>query len=248
MKKKEMIRRMEEISNNALPSLNTYLYDGWLLRSSLGFTKRANSVSPLYPSSFDLLYKLPFCQDFYKRKNLPLIFKLFEYADPENLDEKLQEMDYIKYDDALVLSMNIKDRTFLPAENIEINEGVSDEWIDEYFKLHGPIEYRDVAFKMFEKVSDKIFSIQKIINKKSVAFGIGVVEMDYIGIFNIFVNPEFRRNGFGEEIINTIIDIGRKEGAEEAYLQVELNNHPAISLYNKIGFNVLYKYWYRKKR
>jgi hypothetical protein len=38
-----MIRRMEEISNNALPSLNTYLYDGWLLRSSLGFTKRANS-------------------------------------------------------------------------------------------------------------------------------------------------------------------------------------------------------------
>ncbi|MDK2951368.1 MAG: hypothetical protein PWQ77_1033 [Kosmotogales bacterium] len=43
MEKKEMIRRMEEISNNALPSLNTYLYDGWLLRSSLGFTKRANS-------------------------------------------------------------------------------------------------------------------------------------------------------------------------------------------------------------
>jgi ribosomal protein S18 acetylase RimI-like enzyme len=144
--------------------------------------------------------------------------------------------------------MNIKDRMFLSAENIETKEGVSDEWIDEYFKLHGPIEYRDVAFKMFEKVSNKIFSVQKIINKKSVAFGIGVVERDYVGIFNVFVNSEFRRKGYGEEIINTIINTGRKEGAEEAYLQVELKNHPAISLYNKMGFNVLYKYWYRKKR
>jgi len=70
MKKKEMIRRMEEISNNPLPSLNAYLYDGWILRSSLGFTKRANSVSPLYPSSFDLLLsdKIFFCYS--ESKNL----------------------------------------------------------------------------------------------------------------------------------------------------------------------------------
>jgi len=98
-----IIRKIEEISNNALPSLNTYLYDGWLLRTSYGFTKRANSVSPLYPSYLDLKEKINFCESFYMKKGLPLIFKLFDCAYPNNIDTELQKRDYMKYDDALVI-------------------------------------------------------------------------------------------------------------------------------------------------
>jgi hypothetical protein len=39
---------IEELSMNAWPSIQTVLLDGWILRMSNGYTKRANSVNPLY--------------------------------------------------------------------------------------------------------------------------------------------------------------------------------------------------------
>ena len=40
----------EELSMNAHPSIKTQLFDGWVLRFADGYTNRANSVNPLYPS------------------------------------------------------------------------------------------------------------------------------------------------------------------------------------------------------
>ncbi len=44
----------ENLSFNTHPALVTEKYDGWLIRYSNGYTKRANSVSPLGESSIDL--------------------------------------------------------------------------------------------------------------------------------------------------------------------------------------------------
>ena len=46
-----MIRLLEELSLSALPALETTFLDGWVLRLSDNFTRRANSINPLYPGA-----------------------------------------------------------------------------------------------------------------------------------------------------------------------------------------------------
>ena len=43
----KQIQTIEELSLNALPCLQQILDDGWVLRLAEGYTKRANSVTPL---------------------------------------------------------------------------------------------------------------------------------------------------------------------------------------------------------
>ena len=61
-----MIRFIEELSMSAWPALQTHLYDGWVLRTSNGYTKRANSINLLYESKVDLNLKLQYCKEFYE--------------------------------------------------------------------------------------------------------------------------------------------------------------------------------------
>ena len=51
-------KRVEEAALNAWPALQQILYDGWILRFSQGYTKRANSVNPIFQSSIDLETKI----------------------------------------------------------------------------------------------------------------------------------------------------------------------------------------------
>ena len=62
-----MIRSIEELSMNAWPAMQTLHYDGWVLRFADGYTKRANSVYPLYPSEINVDEKIDFCESFYRR-------------------------------------------------------------------------------------------------------------------------------------------------------------------------------------
>ncbi len=62
-------RTIEELTLNAWPALQTVLYDGWLLRFADGYTRRANSVNPIYPSAVPLADKIAACERAYAARD-----------------------------------------------------------------------------------------------------------------------------------------------------------------------------------
>ena len=70
----------EELTMNAWPSIQTMVFDGWILRMPNGFTKRANSIIPLYTFDNDINGKIKYSEDIFRKNNLPVIFKTYEFV------------------------------------------------------------------------------------------------------------------------------------------------------------------------
>ena len=75
------VRTLEECAFNAWPAQRIATCNGWVLRLSEGYTKRANSANALCPSgSFADTRKL--AERFYARHGQPAIFRLSPLAGP----------------------------------------------------------------------------------------------------------------------------------------------------------------------
>ncbi len=55
-------------------------------------------------------------------------------------------------------------------------------------------------------------------------------------ITNVCVDPEYRKRGIANELINALIEEGRKNKIDIFFLEVRESNSAAISLYEKNGF------------
>jgi RimJ/RimL family protein N-acetyltransferase len=74
---------LEELAMNAWPALQTVLYDGWMVRFANGYTKRANSVTPLYPGTLWLDEKIYQCEQLFQKKKLRSTFRLSQATNDE---------------------------------------------------------------------------------------------------------------------------------------------------------------------
>ena len=74
-----------------MPTLETVYRDGWALRFSNGYTRRANSVNPLYPGSCPFDDDLREPEEFYRCHGQRVVFKLTGDSLPDGLDSALAQ-------------------------------------------------------------------------------------------------------------------------------------------------------------
>lgn len=58
-----------------------------------------------------------------------------------------------------------------------------------------------------------------------------------LSIENICISNEFQNQGLGNKLLQAVIDDSIKRPVVELFLEVRSSNLPAISLYQKLGFN-----------
>lgn len=59
---------------------------------------------------------------------------------------------------------------------------------------------------------------------------------DELQILDIVICPEHRRQGHGQQLLQTLLQVGRSRGCSTATLEVSRNNIAAIQLYERVGF------------
>ncbi|MDQ6423318.1 GNAT family N-acetyltransferase [Paenibacillus sp. LHD-117] len=242
-------KRLEEISLNGWPALQTVLYDGWLLRFADGYTKRSNSVSAIYGSEqteLELDEKIRTCERLYAQKGIRTVFKITPFVQPARLDEQLERLGYAKVDHTLVKTAALSDVAGHTYEDISIAEELTDEWLDAIAGLQKLTqEQRESTRKMMAgQPLRKGFAIVSE-GGRPVACGIVIVEDGWAGLYDIVTAPEARGRGYGEQLTRGLFHFAKGLGARMGYLLVVRDNEPANRLYDKLGFEPVYDYWYR---
>ena len=237
------LRRIEEASLNAWPALQQALYDGWLLRFSGGYTKRANSVNPLYPSLLDLGDNIRSCEREYAARGLPPIFRLTPFA-PAGLDPLLARRGYRVLDPTLVLRRQLAGFRCADLADGSLAELAPDEWLAEFHRLKGTAS-NPAHRAMLQAIPAVCFRAALMVAGGVATCGLGVLEDGLLGVFDLVTDPEQRRQGHGTRVVGGLLAWALGLGGHEAYLQVMESNEPARRIYAKLGFEEAYRYWYR---
>lgn len=236
---------LEYAGFRAWPALEQQEIDGFVLRSSQGFTKRANSANLVRPlmSCHKELVRL--CEKHFFDQSLPSIFRIPSFVGRGCLDEYLEENAYQARDHSLFLHRKIGSSDFMPCELV-VKNGV--DWIASYSEISGlNATSQKLHLDMLARIEDKILMAVLVKDGIEIACGLGVLNRGLFGLFDIGTLSGKRNQGFGEKLLNGMLSWAVLNGATDSYLQVVADNAPAISLYRKLGFQDCYEYWYRIK-
>lgn len=252
MTSEALCRRVEEASLNAWPALQQMLFDGWLLRFTGGFTKRANSVVPLYSGLQPIEEKVRYCENLYAREALQTIFRLTSIHDNDALDQYLETRAYKLIDRTEVLTVELTGAAFTggttdtTGSDFPLRLLHRDEWLGIYSELTGlPAAARLLHGAVLKGIQVECAFAVLGDPTQPLACGLAVAERDLLGLFDVVTHPDHRRSGCGRALVHSLLTWGHNQTCERAYLQVVAENAPARALYDVFDFKSCYHYWYR---
>lgn len=192
------VREIEERSLNAWPALSRVFLDGWVVGLSEGYTRRANSVNPLYPGLLEPDRKVEMCEATYAERRLPTVFKMTPLAMEDGLDDLLALRDYEKVATTRVQTLTL-DGAVSDVDDAEILEQSDGGWLADYGRIKriGAPELRKT-----EAVLDRIGVGKRFVSirvdGRRVAAGIAAVEGPLVGLLGSRPTLTIDVEGWGE--------------------------------------------------
>jgi GNAT superfamily N-acetyltransferase len=240
----DRIRGLERRTFRAWPALETLSQAGWVQRLAGGYTKRANSINALEVEAEFTLNVKDRLEAPYLSNDLPTVWRLTPLA-PVGTDEGLAALGYRRIEESLV-QVAALDVRFTADPAITIDPIPSAGWLAGFAAL-SPVapKHQDTMKRMLTSIASPVGFARFEQAGRPVAFALGVVDGDHVGLFDVLVAPEARRQGLARRLTQSIGAWGRVHGARFSYLQVVATNDAARPLYASLGYETAYSYAYR---
>jgi ribosomal protein S18 acetylase RimI-like enzyme len=243
-----VVRRLEELTLNAWPGLKQAVLDGWVARLARGFTGRANSVVPLESGTWDPLQKIEFFESLYAAHGLPCTFKLTDVSRPAELGTLLKARGYRESRRA---SVQVCDGLLRSGDDgrVEAQPAPWPQWTDSVvgFRSFSVADATTLSEILAAIALPCRFAVALDEHGTVAACGLGVLEGEWVGLYDIVTRPDARRRGHAARVVRSLLGWAGDNGASRAYLQVMIDNGPALALYAGLGFRQTYQYAYRTK-
>jgi ribosomal protein S18 acetylase RimI-like enzyme len=236
----------ERRANASWPAVVTEPLGDWLLRASGGFTSRANSVMAVGDPDRPFEEALAAVAAFYAGQGLPAWAQVVvdgdvhrSFADAGWVPARPGEDDS-HFQLASVSQALRSARRLLPSVVPTVSMGTTADaaWLegDDRALSHG-----EAAIQVLEGPADVAFAKvgDPVTAKGRVAYA-----DDWIGITDVTVSPEHRREGLARVVMTALLEWGAERGATTAYLQTRGDNPAALALYDALGFVTHHTYRY----
>lgn len=269
------MRLLDELAANATVAPVTRLVDGWLCKygPDLPF-RRANAVSPAFGAGDDhagAAEALAEVEAWYRTRGRRVLVQVSS-ADPTSaaLDAQLERRGYqveapvdllvaagpvaqaagARSSDGLRVSLEERAGADVVPPTVVTEVGVDPGWAGRHRSVHAGDEgwrIRSVALSamLAQLGTSGLAAAATSAEAVTVGIGFAVVERGWAGIFGMGSHPWWRRRGVAGALVGSLAVVARAQGAAHLYLQAEVGNEAAQSLYRGLGFVRSHGYHYR---
>lgn len=236
---------IERAAVRGWPALETIGIDGWLARASSGGSVRANTVSALDYTGADLDRSLAMVAAFYRVRNARPRFTVTDVSAPAGLDAALAERGWRRDGDHVTMARAIGAMPSVAGIEVQLHAEPTPAWYAVY--LEGlSADRRAVAPQLVERVPAPRMLFSGRQDGRVIASGLSVLDGRVASVQCMATLPAARRTGAARAVLAAIEAYARAGGAERLYLQTDLANSAAMTLYASVGFEIAGRYHTRE--
>lgn len=233
------IEEIERCSVRAVPPVESAGIEGWHLAIGRGQVMRMNSVTTFGIVPWEPLEAIESVERRYASRSRPAWFRMTE------LDAQIDDLLFARgYERSLEVIVMTADAAGEPDEEVSMLTAATPSWTADLGRLGASSELRTAEIAEGLSALTLPHGAFRIDDR---AVGLAVIDGRWVGLFDLAVGIEHRRRRLGARISRAMLAWANERGAARAYLQVTADNVPAIRLYEHLGFEERYRYWYRMK-
>jgi len=238
------VESIERVAATAWPTNERTRLGEWILSAGDGFSRRRNSTVPCGPPPADLDRRLTDVESWYTVRGLTPLYRITPTCDPA-IDGILEARGYRVEAPVVVMTLALDDTD--PVEGVVISPVATEAWVSTELEALG-VDRSLVGqwLATIAVVPPPVSFVTSMDGDQTVGAGIGQVGDGLLGVFEVAVRPEYRRRGHAKRLMRSLHTFGFEHGAGTSFLQVAEDNEPAVVLYRSLGYEPLYRYWYRR--